>query len=561
MTSIQWTPQKNITGWGGGLTYKAGVTYTGLPYGQPIDADYVPWETSLEGFINAVNDPNSKMYTSKATYNKVAPYYSIDCSAFVSWAWGLGRRQDTSSIRNFATKISETSYQDAQVGDCLDLPGSHVVLITDIDYDSSGRIISIEISESTVNAATNYCCQVVRYGKGGSDSLDTLQTKYFGNGYTLYRSKTRDSVTYTHSCAVPLEDDVCDKCGLTSYAVTPVYAQVFIERDISIYAKPEMDEGSVGILYGENYAVITGYCTDKNYDTWYRLSDGGWIMARDVVFDRYLASVAVNNPSFPEGTLDHGAVFLISGEITSVNPIVNITATMGNQSISLDFDGIYSYSLRGSDIDNAMHFERLNDDSRYTFRLTIRERSYCDGGHEPEYITTEYSSDFMIGEPPCIHSYGAPDIVDATCMQSGLRTYTCVLCRESYSETIPAKGHDTRTSVTNPTCTEPGFSTIRCTRCDYISVENETEPMGHDYHGGSCSRCGLADPDSGKGDLNGDGDVTSADAVLLARYLADLAVLTDAQLEIADVNGDGSVSSADAVMLARYLAGVISELG
>lgn len=91
------------------------------------------------------------------------------------------------------------------------------MLITDIDYDSSGNIVCIEVSESTVNAATYYCCQVVRYGQGGSYTLAQFQSKYFGDGYTLYRSKTRDSVTYTHSCVVPLEGDVCAECGVGGY--------------------------------------------------------------------------------------------------------------------------------------------------------------------------------------------------------------------------------------------------------------------------------------------------------------------------------------------------------
>lgn len=78
MTEIQWTPQKDILGWDSGLTYRAGVTYTGLPYGQPVYASYVPWSTSLVGFIDAVNDPNSLMYTSYSSSNKRAPYYSID---------------------------------------------------------------------------------------------------------------------------------------------------------------------------------------------------------------------------------------------------------------------------------------------------------------------------------------------------------------------------------------------------------------------------------------------------------------------------------------------------
>ena len=212
MTEIQWSPVSNITGWNGEVIYYFGTTYTGLPYGQPVKASYVPWVTDLNGFAAAVNDPNSKMYTSYSAYNKIAPYYSTDCSAFVSWAWGLDRRWTAGAIPAFGDEISRTTYEQAQVGDCICLTTTHVVLITDVTYNKDGQISSIEISESTTDPLFNHCCKKTRYGTGGTLPLDELIKKYFENKYVLYRCKTRDSVTYTHSCAVPLEGDDCDKC-------------------------------------------------------------------------------------------------------------------------------------------------------------------------------------------------------------------------------------------------------------------------------------------------------------------------------------------------------------
>ena len=55
------------------------------------------------------------------------------------------------------------------------------------------------------------------------------------------------------------------------------------------------------------------------------------------------------------------------------------------------------------------------------------------------------------------------------------------------------------------------------------------------------------------GDTNGDGEITVADAVLLAQYLAGWQVKT-APLT-ADCNGDGIITVADAVLLAQHLAG------
>ncbi len=56
-----------------------------------------------------------------------------------------------------------------------------------------------------------------------------------------------------------------------------------------------------------------------------------------------------------------------------------------------------------------------------------------------------------------------------------------------------------------------------------------------------------------KGDVNGDGSVSNADLVMMARNVVGLISLTDAQKTAADMNNDGSVSNADIVALARIL--------
>lgn len=291
MTDIQWTPQKNISGWNSELTYYAGTTYTGLPYGQPVYASYVPWSTTLADFIAAVNDPDSKMYTGKSTYGSLAPYYSCDCSAFVSWAWNLSSRQTTSSIPNFATLVSSTTYTGLQVGDCFCKKGSHVVLVTDITYDDSGAISGVEISESTVNPATNYCCQKTWYGTGYSYPLSNLQTKYIDSGYSLYRSNTRDSVTYTHTCVVPLEGDSCTLCGMNSYTVTPTYATVQFQADTPIYRTADETSEVCGTVYADGEQRITAFATVDGV-VWYQLETSGWVKASQTVFGEYLKTVS-----------------------------------------------------------------------------------------------------------------------------------------------------------------------------------------------------------------------------------------------------------------------------
>lgn len=61
------------------------------------------------------------------------------------------------------------------------------------------------------------------------------------------------------------------------------------------------------------------------------------------------------------------------------------------------------------------------------------------------------------------------------------------------------------------------------------------------------------------GDVNFDGSVDIADALLISRYDAALTILSEEELAVADVNQDGAVDIADALMISRYDAKLITE--
>ena len=205
---IQWTPLVDRTQWGYRGTFTAGTTVSGLPYGQPVNnAGYVGYNVSLEQFAEAVIDNTSKFYTTYSTYNKIAPAYSTDCSGFVSYAWDLQYRTTTYGWSRVAVKVSDQSIYSLQVGDALNHSTSHIVLVSDVQYDTEGNIVQVTILEQTPVKT-----KLTVYGEGGSYPLSRIQSYYLSGGYVLYRLETRDDVTYTHSCAVPLDGDYCANC-------------------------------------------------------------------------------------------------------------------------------------------------------------------------------------------------------------------------------------------------------------------------------------------------------------------------------------------------------------
>ena len=60
------------------------------------------------------------------------------------------------------------------------------------------------------------------------------------------------------------------------------------------------------------------------------------------------------------------------------------------------------------------------------------------------------------------------------------------------------------------------------------------------------------------GDVDGDGEITDWDAIMLNRYLAGWEV--EMNSAAADTDGDGELTDWDAIVLERYLAGWDIEL-
>lgn len=66
--------------------------------------------------------------------------------------------------------------------------------------------------------------------------------------------------------------------------------------------------------------------------------------------------------------------------------------------------------------------------------------------------------------------------------------------------------------------------------------------------------------DCAVGDINGDGKINSADAVLIIKHISGNGNLFDNQIKNADVNSDGTVNSIDALLILRYATNDISSI-
>ena len=140
---------------------------------------------------------------------------------------------------------------------------------------------------------------------------------------------------------------------------------------------------------------------------------------------------------------------------------------------------------------------------------------YCDGcgySYNGDY-TDALDHNFVNGE--CTRCHEEHDceytqtVTDPTCTEQGYTTHTCT-CGASYvDDYIDALSHNfvngecTRCheehdceytqTVNQPTCTEQGYTTHTCT-CGNSYTDDYVDALGHNYQNGECERCGKEMP-------------------------------------------------------------------
>ena len=464
MTEIQWTPRQNIVGWKGRYVYQAGVTYTGLPYGQPVDtAGYVPWNISLPDFISRVNNYASPMYTSYSNFSgQRAPYYSVDCSGFVSWALDLPGRTTTYYIENYCIRISSTSYANIQVGDILNNPTSHVVLVTDVTYDESGAISSIEISQSTPSPSYYGCCRSTRFS--GESGLATFRNSYLNGGYAICRSKTRDNVSYTHECVVPLQEDICPLCS----------SGTFLRRGVDVSQWQTTIDWQTAAPYLEFAIIRLGF--GLNLDSQYQNNVRG-----------------CRNNGIPYGLYLYGKATTVDGAKQEAQFVL---ANLGGYAPDLPI--FY-------DVEELNGNLALPNDE-----LLAVVTAFCStieaAGHKAGVYCSTYFWDSKLPDPAynqwCRWVAHAASVM--TC-QNGGNLWQCT--DNAYIPGIPTNvdldywfgpvgntDHRYRSVSTEPTCTEPGGVGFACVACG-AAVCKPISATGHRFANGVCTVCGVEEID------------------------------------------------------------------
>lgn len=244
-----WTCQRTVRGWRNNYTFYQGNRYH-VPYGQPVSAGaYVGFGISFENFLKATQDPNNVFYTARSNYaGNTSTYYANDCSAFVSYCWGIGRRT-TATIPGCSTYIGMATAANAgrlQLGDCLNSNSvGHVVLVTGISWSNGTQYIEITEQTPPQLKRTTY-------------SAASLGAKY-GGAYGIYRYGGNVPAAPNSKPTPPKRADLADGVYVIKSAVNNAFT-------LNING-PSKDNGANVHLWSRNHDDVTRFVFQRKEGT------------------------------------------------------------------------------------------------------------------------------------------------------------------------------------------------------------------------------------------------------------------------------------------------------
>ncbi len=112
---------------------------------------------------------------------------------------------------------------------------------------------------------------------------------------------------------------------------------------------------------------------------------------------------------------------------------------------------------------------------------------------------------YVASESDCEHDYVGVETQAPTCTETGVTTYTCSKCGESYTEDIATIPHDYAESIVDSTCTATGTKAYTCSVCG-DNYSEEIPMKSHNYVDDVCDVCGAVK--AYKGTITFDADKT-----------------------------------------------------
>lgn len=181
-SQIKYTPVSILPSQTG--DFPANEEITGLPYSSARANDkMIGNHVSIHTFLSAVQNPRSVLYTRILTTKNAKTYYGMVCSAFVDYCYKVEPNFTCATFLE-QDNLIEIPYSEIEVGDVLN-SGKHIILITDVERDESGKITRVTRTEGKKPTV-----------KTTKLSWNSFVKKYKSENYKAYRYNDIDNTGY-----------------------------------------------------------------------------------------------------------------------------------------------------------------------------------------------------------------------------------------------------------------------------------------------------------------------------------------------------------------------------
>lgn len=367
--------------------------------------------------------------------------------------------------------------------------------------DGQPHTISVtDLSEAGVRTA-------IRYGNSADSCTMTTAPNYTDEGqYTVYYE-----ITYT-----------CDGVDMTENGVAYVWL-----RDDTTDENGNCGCGCSNPNCGcQNKHCNGNCCTDKGCgeNHKYILLDSTKAGCTTLGYDRYLCTECgkIEKRDYVD-SLGHAWQGIVIRDATceTDGKLLELCSRCGQMKQTATPKGEHSYevytvaatctspgyTVRECSVCGDRHIEDITPAIPHDYKAHVIEAT-CDAEGKTIHRCDGCGSSFVTDYTEALgHSWDKGTLVtNATCTGEGVMEYRCIRCGYHRLDADPADGHipgapatcteprlctrcgavlekalghDYKSEVTAPTCTEMGYTTNTCTRCGDSSKSNYTEPTGH----------------------------------------------------------------------------------
>ena len=367
--------------------------------------------------------------------------------------------------------------------------------------DGQSHTISVtDLSEAGVRTA-------IRYGNSADSCTMTTAPNYTDEGqYTVYYE-----ITYT-----------CDGVDMTENGVAYVWL-----RDDTTDENGNCGCGCSNPNCGcQNKHCNGNCCTDKGCgeNHKYILLDSTKAGCTTLGYDRYLCTECgkIEKRDYVD-SLGHAWQGIVIRDATceTDGKLLELCSRCGQMKQTATPKGEHSYevytvaatctspgyTVRECSVCGDRHIEDITPAIPHDYKAHVIEAT-CDADGKTIHRCDGCGSSFVTDYTEALgHSWDKGTLVtNATCTGEGVMEYRCIRCGYHRLDADPADGHipgapatctepqlctrcgavlekalghDYKSEVTAPTCTEMGYTTNTCTRCGDTNKTDYTEPAGH----------------------------------------------------------------------------------